>query len=469
MNNCFKGKFVGWKIWLLGAVACLVMSLLMFPLQGLARMFIYFLLFPVSLILFGMELKNNKLLRYPEIKILTCMPVLFFLVCVLHIGSVKPMDNLSIFVSIVPLFFLCFPLAYALPKDKASLAIRILAWIWLGVIFVFAALGIFVAAKEPVHFRGYTFHLGLRDHRLYMFYNPNGMGVHCSMAILTGLLLLLSEKTHRWAKPVAAVMTLVCLITLTLTNSRSGKYGLLPGIFLFGVILSDNLFRTRQKKKRVGVAILSGIVACVLFLGLYKITDRVFYNIAENHGMAFAYEDNVDQMTDQSGSVHLEEAKENSVWQEERRERWTSSGRGKIWRKAIENIKNDPSLILKGTTPAFVYEVNPGYDLHNGYFSVLVGYGLIPFMAFLAFLVLLIIAVCKLTFCPSATMEKEIRYMPAFVLAVLVYALVETFFFTMDSFSGMDIWFAIASGFVFVFSKDIEIKTKKERLQDGLS
>jgi O-antigen ligase len=139
------------------------------------------------------------------------------------------------------------------------------------------------------------------------------------------------------------------------------------------------------------------------------------------------------------------------------------NGRTAIWSATLKGLAENPSLLFTGTTPLNAGQTMTPYfpkdapqgNFHNSFVAALVSFGLPGLLLILAFIVYLFVRSLRLI----ARSRFDERLLPARLLtSILVFTLgesmMEQFLFVDGMPSVVWVWFLLAAGFTFYFSRE---------------
>jgi O-antigen ligase len=338
--------------------------------------------------------------------------------------------------------FLCFSLPYAFDKATLKKALSILAVAMLvsATLLSAAALAIVfggVQVPEAIAKIGYV---GIHtDGRLWMVLHPNSIGPICGAAIiLTGYLL---TRTKKWLVRVLLILSAVaCYSAMALTDSRTGILSTTMGVALEFFLLFNLSF---SKAKRAGGRIMLSLVATLLAVSIFYFGTTAVRSV---------YNDTITTASVKSGAV-VERGLEDAD---------SFNGRTEIWKGTLKGLKENPDILLTGTTPIisgsvmapYFPEGSPIGNFHNSFVASLVSFGIPGLAVMLAFFVMLAISAARLSF--TKLLDKDslgVRLIPAILLFAVSESMMEVFLFVEFSLNVVWIWFLFAAGFVFRMQK----------------
>lgn len=436
-------QFFSWRHLIpAGAACCLALSLLCYLYIGASRLLVSYILCPLSILLFVIMLVRGNVLRRPDIKLLLAAFVWLNLVYILNIGRLDIAAGFPYYANACAVALLCYPLAYALRPERRMKTFDLLAWLWTVPVACSAVLGIGLVLSGTVLYRQSDMAAaGLVGGRLALICDSNMYGMLCCIALCLVFYLLLGKR--RPAVKVLLALAALCLfIALTLTDSRTSKFALLPVAFFFAAILVRRPLADRKKLFRLLVGALAGLAFCAVLLLASRAVNSGF------NAVLLAREPETDESVDRIAGRGLSDTN-------------TASNRLKIWTRALDRLSDEPDVLLRGATPALTHEIfldrsdgRASYNhLHNAYLAVLLGYGLPGFLLMLAFFVYLAVCACRLLFSARHDLPAAIRFLPTVLLAILAINLFEEMLFTRNFVSELDVWLGVIGGYTVVLSR----------------
>lgn len=426
----------------LAFVCCIIISVYQYYSMKYADLFLTSVLFPASVGVFALILYTRPFLKYPEVKLLGVLFVWMILGLFINDWRLEKAFSSTWLYCACITTFLCFSLPYAFDKETLKKALSILAVAMLAsaTLLSAAALAIVfggVHAPEAITKIGYV---GIFDDgRLWMVSHPNTVAPICGAAIiLTGYLL---TRTKKWlVRALLILCAIACYSTMALTDSRTGFVSTTLGVALEFFLLFNLSF---AKIKRAGGRILLSLAATALCVGVFFFGTNVVRSV---------YNSTLEVASDQADTVvqrGLEDAE-------------SFNGRTEIWKGTLHGLKENPDILLTGTTPIISGSVMAQYfpknspigNFHNSFVASLVSFGIPGLAVILAFFVMLAIQAGRLSF--SKLKEKSslgARMVPAILLFAVSESMMEVFLFVEFSLNVVWIWFMFAAGFVFRMQK----------------
>ena len=215
---------------------------------------------------------------------------------------------------------------------------------------------------------------------------------------------------------VLIVLTsLVCFAAQALTDSRTAIFATALGIALEAFLAGALLLKKRRSALRVAFAIVIAIAAygaftqgSVLVRTVYPVSAQALEEYkdataaSETDGAAVSAQ----AQAEYKDVTTVSETDGAAVASRDLSDLDSFNGRTGIWLGTLKGIKEDPSILLTGTSPLISGQLMDPYfppqapdnNIHNSYLSWLVSYGVPGTLLLIAFLVLLAAASIKLTF-----------------------------------------------------------------------
>lgn len=237
---------------------------------------------------------------------------------------------------------------------------------------------------------GLELYFGLKDNRLWGFYNPNTGGSVCVISLVFSFILL--KQTEKWRKLLYTNIVLQYLYMI-LTQSRSAWYVFLGIVVLYSVfVIILPVIKKREsineKLKKVALNVLIILLICVSPTVIKK-TIVIFPNtIIEVQNM-------LSDQDSSKGSLSL-----NRLDEEKIREQDGTNGRGELWEAGFKIFKESPVLGVgsenivnrgeKYLSESRFENLEKG-GLHNSYLMILVGSGIVGFSIMFVFFLFIVI------------------------------------------------------------------------------
>ncbi|MEN6417856.1 MAG: O-antigen ligase family protein [Clostridiaceae bacterium] len=462
---------LGLRSWQLPAVlvfiCCIIVSVYQYYSLKYADLFLASVLFPASVGVFALILYTRPFLKYSEVKLLGVLFVWMVLGLFFNDWRLEKAFSNTWFYCACVTTFLCFSLPYAFDKETLKKALSILAVAMLAsaTLLSAAALAIVfggVHVPEAIAKIGYV---GLNtDGRLWMVSHPNTVAPICGAAIILAGYLL--TRTKKWLTRAFLILcAVVCYSAMSLTDSRTGILSTTLGVALEFFLLFNLSF---AKIKRAGGRILLSLAAAALCIGVFYFGTNIVRFVYNNTFVAHsatddatvedaAVEDAASSNTVSNPNTETDLAVNRGLDKVD-----SFNGRTEIWKGALRGLKENPDILLTGTTPIISGSVMAQYfpknspigNFHSSFVAALVSFGIPGFAVMLAFFVMLAISAARLSF--TKLLEKDslaARMVPAILLFAVSESMMEVFLFVEFSLNVVWIWFLFAAGFVFRMQK----------------
>lgn len=446
----------------LAFVCCIIISVYQYYSMKYADLFLTSVLFPASVGVFALILYTRPFLKYPEVKLLGVLFVWMILGLFINDWRLEKAFSSTWLYCACITTFLCFSLPYAFDKETLKKALSILAVAMLASATLLSAAALAVVfggvhAPEAITKIGYV---GIFDDgRLWMVSHPNTVAPICGAAIiLTGYLL---TRTQKWlVRALLILCAIACYSTMALTDSRTGFVSTTPGVALEFFLLFNLSF---AKIKRAGGRILLSLAATALCVGVFFFGTNVVRSVYNNMVVAHSAADDTAVDSSTSDNTVSDPATKTDMAVDRGLDKVESfNGRTEIWKGTLHGLKENPDILLTGTTPIISGGVMAQYfpknspigNFHNSFVASLVSFGIPGLAIILAFFVMLAIQAGRLSF--SELKEKSslgARLIPAILLFAVSESMMEVFLFVEFSLNVVWIWFMFAAGFVFRMQK----------------
>lgn len=373
-------------------VCCIIVSVYQYYSLKYADLFLASVLFPASVGAFALILYTRPFLKYPEVKLLGVLFVWMVLGLFFNDWRLEKAFSNTWFYCACVTTFLCFSLPYAFDKETLKKALSILAVAMLAsaTLLSAAALAIVfggVHVPEAITKIGYV---GLNtDGRLWMVSHPNTVAPICGAAIiLTGYLL---TRTKEWLTRAFLILcAVVCYSAMSLTDSRTGILSTTLGVALEFFLLFNLSF---AKIKRAGGRILLSLAAAALCIGVFYFGTNIVRFVYNNTVVAHVATDAAAVEDVASNDTVIDPATETDLAVNRGLDKVDSfNGRTEIWKGALRGLKENPDILLTGTTPIISGSVMAQYfpknspigNFHSSFVAALVSFGIPGFAVMLA-------------------------------------------------------------------------------------
>lgn len=448
-----------------------------------------YLLYPAAIGSLALLVFTRSYVRYPEVRLLGAFFVWTLIVIVLNMSRVDSALSSEWFFSLCAVCFLCFSLPYAFERLEQKRVLSILALVTVLLSAVLCALAVYyVAAGRIIDARtGIEGAFGIgSDGRLWMFSHPNSAAPICGIGIVLSVYLFFTAP-YRRLRFALFLPIIVCFVALSLTDSRAGilATAVALGAEAF-VLLGAKCFSASRRWLRVLLAAALSVAIIVLF---YQGTVwiRQGYNAFVSAGVSTgasagassdaqknvaagqaepAASDNTQASAAPDASTTAQpkpEPQTQTVSTRDLSDFSSFNGRTAIWAATFRGLRENPSILLTGTTPLTAGATMTPYfpanapigNFHNSYVAILVSFGFPGLLLVLALIVLL--AVRGVQLIVRGLFDPQNLH-ALLLLSVLVFTLAESmmeqFLFVDGMPSVVWVWFMLAAGFTFCFSRN---------------
>ena len=437
-----------------------------------------YLLYPASVGFLSLLIYTRAFLRHPEVRLLGAFFVWTLLVIGLNMSRADGALSSGWFYSLCATSFLCFSLPYAFADSEQARVVSALAWVTVLLAAVLCAFAIYFAATGRViamrpGIEG-AFGIG-DDNRLWMFCHPNAAAPICGIGVVLSVYLFFTSSKHR-LRFVLLLPFLLGLVALTLTDSRAGILAttLSLGVEAFVLVCAKG-FRTRKHALRMLLALALSVALMVVFyqgtVWIRQGFNAILSTRASAGAAAFVPVDSAEPVAADCAVASPAPETDASTQSLPQSQALSSrdlsdfnnfNGRTAIWSATFHGLRENPSILLTGTTPLVAGKTMTVYfpaeapreNFHNSYVAILVSYGLPGLLLVLALIVLLAVRSVQL-FLRDLFDAKHLQ--ARLLLSVLVFTLAESmmeqFLFVDGMPSVIWVWFMLAAGFTFCFSR----------------
>lgn len=471
-------QFFGWRhLVLVGATCCLALSLLCYLYIAASRMLIAYVLCPLSLVLFAIMLIKGGLMRYLDMKLLLAAFVWLNVVYIANAGRTDLAASLPYYTNACAVALLCFPLAYALRRERRMKTFDLLSALWVILIVCSAIFAIVLALTDTVLYRQSDMAImGIYRGRLILICDSSMYGMLLCIAICLIFYLLLGRR-RPLVKLLLALAALCLYVALTMTGSRTSELALLPVAFFFASLPVWRCLKRRKRFLRLLAGALAGAAfSCVLLFGYRGVTNGMNALIAGIKASQQTAAHRPSALAVSARELAPSVASEveiaptplpEVIMPREFAVTRSVNERLQIWKHVCGLLPQEKDVLLRGATPAlahdmFLQDVDPHYTFnhfHNAYLGVLVAYGIPGVLLMLAFFIYLAICACRLLFSARSDLPLSIRFLPTILLAILAINLFEEMLFTLDFVGKLDVWLGIIGGYTIVLSREWGGKT----------
>lgn len=425
-----------------------------------------YLLYPASIGSLALLIYTRSYTKYPEVRLLGAFFAWTLLVIGLNMSRADGALSSEWFYSLCAACFLCFSLPYAFENGEQRRIVSILALITVLLSAALCALAVsFVVTGSVIEMHtGIEGALGIgADGRLWMFCHPNAAAPICGIGAILSFYLFFTFPARR-IRYALFLSFLVCLVALALTDSRAGTLAttLALGAELF-FVLSARCFSSVKRLSRVLLAVVLSVAVMAL---LYQGTSWIRQGY--NAYVSARQTESVVAETAPSGALTApdgtaqEQPQTQAISSRDLSDFNNFNGRTAIWSATLRGLVENPSILVTGTTPLIAGERMTPYfpaeaprgNFHNSFLAILVSFGLPGLLLILAFVVLL--AVRSIQLIVRGLFDAQ-QLHARLLTSVLVFALgesmMEQFLFVDGMPSVVWVWFLLAAGFTFCFSR----------------
>lgn len=346
-------------------------------------------------------------------------------------------------------------------RDQKTKFLKKILWIHIVLSFIFAvlALGCFVLnISVTYNFNGNELYLGLRDNRVWGFYNPNTGGSICVISLVFSYMLLgISQGNKKLFLIFNMIFQYVYLI---LTLSRSAWYVFLGVIALYGFfqVLLPALFCPDQIIEKI-----KRVTSFVCLFVVIFFSPNIIKNVVVVIPNTIIEIRNEKTEEGKTAKVSLERIDEEKIEEQD-----STNGRGEIWKAGWEIFKTSP---LFGVGSENITERGEQYltgdrldnlqkgGLHNSYLMILTASGIVGFLIMAVFFFCLVIEGFWFLF---RRKQKYVMILVILVFGMMANELMEARLVYNTSYLNIIFW--ILTGFIagsFEFGKKMEEKIKK--------
>ena len=338
-------------------------------------------------------------------------------------------------------------------------------WIHIILSFIFAVLALvcFVFNISIAYeFGGLELYIGLRDNRLWGFYNPNTGGSICVIALVFSFILL---KLAPERKKFLYANIVLQYIYLILTQSRSAWYVfvgiiVLYTLFNFLIPVLRKQMDIGRKIKQLVIRLLIVLVICISPSVVKKVVV-VFPNAVVAIQNTFFEEDGK-----KKESVSLKRLDEEKI-----REQDGTNGRSELWSAGLKVFKESPVLGVgseniidrgeKYLSESRFENLEKG-GLHNSYLMILAASGIVGFIIMFAFFLCMVVDGFKMLIID--------RFSGASVLIILLFGmmaneLMEARLIYNSSYLNIVFWILAGTVVGYYYRKE---KKKEVKSQNGI-
>ncbi|NLI55338.1 MAG: O-antigen ligase family protein [Clostridiales bacterium] len=486
-----KTNKIPWEvITLLGAIGCILMTTYRYLDLAHGGAVLTYLLYPASIFSVALLLYTRDYIKYWEIRLLGVFFVWVLAVIAMNYWRASDAISSGWMHSLISISILCFSLPYALRDINPKAALRILSAVTILLTAVTGIVALYlVLTGNSIDFRpAIEGVLGMDDEgRLEFFNHPNIAASACGLSILLSIGWF-AETKRTLVKVLLVPAALVCYLALALTDSRTGiiATALVAGYAVFLLCGAKPWPKSGKLMKVLFYGLIALCVAAVFYVGTTGV-KRAYNAYAELRASAAAPVAAATaapdaQATETPGTAAAESAPaaptptESEAAFEQAASRSLSdastfNGRTLIWKGAIQGLRDNPKILLTGTTPLLSGEIMTSYlsvlepmrNFHNSFLAVLVGLGVPGFVLFTLFMAALWVLCVRLVVKHwGDTSNLSLKMLTAVVLFTTLYGLMEQLIVTDGMPNLVWVWLMLAAGYLMKAAH-----LEKERLSDN--
>ncbi|MEG1524369.1 MAG: O-antigen ligase family protein [Clostridia bacterium] len=424
------------------------------------------ILTPVAYIGAGIVLFSSDTSRSTAFKLLLAFMIWTFFCAVFNEKrSESVLNNQPDIAALAVLTFLCFPAGYLANQRLSKTFLKVASAATVLTIAALDAVALVAAALNRYIVISSHCECGigiLPDvMRLEVLCHPNIVGMIGVVCIFLAVYLVIQSK-HIWSRILYGVCGLIIFCTVAVADARTAEAAIAIMLGLIAFTLVRSVLLKRKTVARVLIGILVAAAIAVISYEANSLIVRGFNTITSHYAVAHVPMENSESETVQNTeSVSPPPAVNRPIVENI----GSFNGRTTIWKAAINEIKKDKSILLVGTSPAFVEEIMSisgtlqGRNLHNAFLQVFVATGVIGALLVLAFLIVLMIASFRLFFSASAEKSADC-ILPALLVGILITALMESYLFLYPMAHFVNVWFFLVAGYV---CRNAEVLRNKQR------
>lgn len=286
------------------------------------------------------------------------------------------------------------------------------------------------------------------DDRLSLFMHPNLAAGGCCLTFLLALYMILYSP-RKMVKIYYIVVALVAYVALALTDSRTSILATCAGVGVLGFVVATRLLRGKPLPLQWGGGIAGlAALAVVCYFGFSLAFSGINGLVNIVGGMHASAEAPMAEPGEQTAGQGIGIPAQRDLTDGLR----TGNGRSMIWQATVDAIKDQPMILLRGTSNERVSRAIAPYigyhssfdHVHNSFLQVLIAVGVPGLLALVGFLVYLCRYAGALTFSLKKERDLAARFLPSVLLAMLVIAMSETMFFMTDQWLYDSAFFLVA-------------------------
>ena len=359
---------------------------------------IYFWLQVGELILLGTLLPRLQFRSHPWFIVLFCGLATIFITSAIRSTEILDRTKFALMRGVL-IYILCPSIGVLLSgKDlKRFLAVFIACWI----LFydVLSVIGLYCAENgiQIIDF-SQQFEINVREDNLKLFAHPNITSANLMLCILMAVVGMVMS-THKVVKLFYGLSIGLYLVALSLAGGRASFVGTGVGL---GIAVAAPLLKACSRKitKRIWqcciIVMVVAITVVVTVIGLNAITD--LYNEHQSQRISGWL-----RSTASAETLHVNEQEVSHIQKKDFLGKGLS-GRERVYKAAYHLLRQQPSLLLTGTSIPLVMDMvnsiaDYGLDhVHCMPLQILLETGITGFLLMLLFLVMLFIAIWRLYF-----------------------------------------------------------------------
>ena len=440
---------------------CMAASLMLYYVSNLCELAYQMVLAPAAFLLMGLVLFQTDAMKNLPGRILWGAFLCFFLSLLTNekvYGSL--LENRGYFYSLVIQLFVCFPLWAALSGTQREKALNWLMRLSLFLVAAACAIGVYAACTnqyfEPWVNMDYGIGIFVKPngdgslHRLTILCHANSVGLIGSVGLLLGVWMLLTRRSL-FEKLLTGIACLLIYVAVALSVSRTSMLAVSGGMALFAFRFAFLRLQRKKPLLRIGGALAAGLVLLVLTYGLFSPAVSLVTKVAVSTSAPASAPAQSAEVTPSPEQV---QPADSAALIEERpltADVVAFSGRPFIWKQAVSTFGSNPRLWLFGHSPSEVgNQVSPSLliwttQMHSSFVQILIASGLPCLLLFLAFLVVLGRRCIRLYF-GGGTGSTDLGYLPAILVPIVVFALMESFLVIYPQLYFANLWFFLLAG-----------------------
>lgn len=348
------------------------------------------------------------------------------------------------------IYLLALPFAAAARDEKRRLGLKLIALVYIAgaIVLIFYAALLF-CNYIPEFFRDVLYWNGTR---LNVILHPN----ITARAFMIGIAFSLGfcfQFSSNWIRTLFVILATLFFAALSLTNSRSA-------ILMTCVLISGILFFALPKKNWSQFFL--GIVGAFVIAGVLFLSSNLLFEWNSNRLSAFEatqplvsrdYSDSPILLASTSKTLGMQDT--TAPQGDMLNDLPTLNNRTKIWKRTLEGIQNDPSILLKGLDNTT--EISGTNHTHNSWLEILVRLGLPAFILSVLFTIQAVWSGIYLLFHRKADLWQKIVSM--LVLCFLMSGFLEPFlFFTKENWHFVNFSFFLCLGYLTQWKKALHRK-----------